>query len=106
MAKLWLALGLAMVVASLTLIIGLLQDTRIGTAVYRMLVSFVVFGAIGYIIAVMGEKFWGYQLTDLKSRGKKIDIISEEEPIGDSKPEKNFIPLTPDNLERLSGSEK
>lgn len=106
MAKLWFALGLAMVVASLTLIIGLLQDTRILTAIYRMFVSFIVFGTIGYLIAVTGEKFWGYRLTDLKSKGQKVDIISEEEPIGESKPEKNFIPLTPNNLERLSRSEK
>jgi len=107
MAKLWFALGLALVVAALTLIIGLLQDARIATVIYRMLVSFVVFGAIGYFLALAGGKFWADAVTDVKSKGKKVDIINEEEPVGDGErePDKQFVPLAPDNLERLSRSE-
>lgn len=102
MRKLWCSLGFALLVGTLTLITSILSDIRLSTSIYRFLVSFIVFGAAGYILAMTAEKIVKPDLAGLNSKGQKIDIISEQEPVSENNAEENsFIPFTPDNLERI-----
>jgi hypothetical protein len=100
--KLWFSLGLALLVGTLTLIAGFLSDVRLSSILFRFLISLVVFGLGGYILATLTEKFAIPALVNVKSKGQKIDIISEQELVSENNTEDNsFIPLTPDNLENI-----
>lgn len=67
------------------------------------MVSLGVFGIIGYIIAIIVEKYFKPGIETLNSKGQKIDIISKDEPIAENNGNDNsFVAFTPDNLERIS----
>ncbi|MDD4602105.1 hypothetical protein SDC9_06247 [bioreactor metagenome] len=110
MHKLRCALGLALIVGILTLITSFLSDIRLWTILYRFVISFILFGVLGYILASTAEKFALPGFKSVNVKGQKVDIISKEESTNennsaDSSKENLFIAFTPDNLERIPKSE-
>jgi hypothetical protein len=111
MLKQRLTLYLALTGSLLTVIIGLLNDVRLLTIGYRALVSMFIFALIGYVLGIMAEMFLRRLLADIKPKGQKIDITSEDNVIGvdylaeADDTETEFRPLTPDNFNRISSGQ-
>ena len=129
--KLRCAIGLALIAGVLTLMIGLTNGARSMTLFYRILVSLVLFGVLGYIYGFFAEKYWPMIMQLVKSTALENDAVVAEalpEPITgnettdeadllnamdeadlpdsadsiDAQP--SFIPLTPDRLETVPRS--
>lgn len=81
-----------------------MSDVRLSTTMYRFLVSFVIFGIIGYVLALtLEKKYTRNNLISSNTKGQNVDIVSEQELTGgDSSKQDSFIPLTPDKLEHIS----
>lgn len=112
MLKLRLTVGLALIAGALTALIGLIQDVRPLTVLYRCLTSMLIFGIGGFALGVMAEGFINNLLAAIKPKGQKIDIINRDELInvdeliGQPRPDNEFSPFTPDNFDRVSGNEQ
>lgn len=100
--------SLALIGSALTVIIGLLHDVRLSTIGYRALVSLFIFALIGYILGVTAEAFLMRLMENIKPKGQKIDIISEDDVTGmdeltaSADTDTEFRPLTPDNFNHLT----
>jgi len=97
--KLRFAVCLALVVGITTVIISVLNEARPMTILYRTIISISVFGVCGYFLGSAAETFLLSLLPPLKTRGQKIDIISEKE---NSDSPNTFDPFTPDKFEQIS----
>lgn len=102
MTKLRIALGLALISSVITSLVGILQGARLMTVLYRTCISLLIFSALGYLLGEFGPRFIGTLLRERKEISDKIDIVSQQQSTqqGDSK--SAFVPLTPENLERVS----
>lgn len=102
MLKLRIALCLALVVGTLTLANGILYGARAVTIIYRVVISFVVFGLAGYCLGIGIELF----LKSLLMKGtgqKQQDVInSDEQPTDERSSETAFSPFTSGNFEQIS----
>lgn len=102
MLKLYISLCLALVVGTLTLTNGILHDARMATIIYRVVISVVLFGIVGYGLGALGEKIYRELVAKDIAQGQDIDIVSEE-PINDEVvPESEFSPFASDNFEQIS----
>lgn len=106
MLKLRIALCLALVVGTLTLTNGLLHDARMATIIYRVVISVVLFGVIGYVLAVVGERFYKSVMEKNIAQGQPADIVSEQSSDDDknseSEAESEFSPFASDNFEQIA----
>ncbi len=100
--KLRVTLCVALIVGTLTLIIGLLRDARLVTILYRTGISVIIFGICGYMISNLVENYLIRFLSQSKPKGQKVDIVSEQEEVGVVHSEPIFSPFTSDSLERVS----
>lgn len=100
--KLRIALCLALVVGTLTLMNGILYGARIVTIIYRVVISVVVFGFAGYCIGVVFENFFKNLLVTKKAQGQHIDIVSEQQTSDELPNESGFSPFTSDNFQQIS----
>lgn len=102
--KLKFAACLALLVGTLTVIIGFVHDARPLTLLYRTAISLVVFGIAGYVIGSIGEKFLSRLVAVTPSDSGIHDAAmpgephTEQEEASSSAP---FTPFTPDNLARI-----
>lgn len=110
MLKLRIALCLALVVGTLTLTNGVLHDARVTTIIYRVMISVVLFGVVGYGLAVMGEKIYRELVAKNSNPGEEIEVVPEEQINIVSKeqtndevvPEAEFSPFASENFEQIS----
>ena len=110
MLKLYVALGLALVVGTLTLTNGIFYGARLMTIFYRVLISIAIFGIAGYFLGFAAEKFVNQLLLkDAAAHEQHIDVVSQEEEAETEKateeeglPENTFSPFASDNFEQIS----
>lgn len=102
MLKLRIALCLALVVGILTLINGILNDARMTTIIYRVVISIVIFGVVGYILGVVGEKIYKELVAENSVPGQHIDIVSEQPMNDEVVSESEFSPFASDSFEQIS----
>ena len=102
MLKLRIALCLALVVGTLTLINGVLYGARTVTIIYRVAISVVVFGFAGYSVGVVFENYLKKLYDKETAQGQQIDIVSEQQTIDELPNESGFSPFTSDNFQQIS----
>ncbi len=109
MLKLYVALGLALVVGTLTLTNGILHGARFMTIFYRVLISIAIFGIAGYFLGFAVEKFVNELLVkDAAANEQQIDIASQEEEAEtevaaeEGLTENTFSPFASENFEQIS----
>ena len=102
MQKLHIALCLALVVGTLTLINGILHGARIVTIIYRVAISVAAFLLAGYGIGVVFENFLKKILVKKQAQGQYIDIVSEQQTNDEIPNESGFSPFTSDNFQQIS----
>jgi hypothetical protein len=102
--KLKFTLCFALVAGILTIIVSILKDIRILTTLYRMLVSSVIFGIIGYILGYITENFLIVLVAKLKPKRQNIDIASGKETEDSlTQPVSNhFNPFNKDDFKHIS----
>lgn len=104
MLKLRIALLLALAVAALTAIVGLVQGARPLTVLYRVAITFAGFSLGGYVAFLAVEAYYRRRFADVKPKRQNIDIISKDgiiendELLNPAHASPQFSPLTPDNL--------
>lgn len=119
MLKIWLAIGLAVTVAVIVIIMGIMNHARFTVILYRTIVSIGIFASCGYILGMICEtNFLPYAKKLLETDVNNQDDHSaddmmqapdnEDENMDDfsadlSENEKNtdFAPFTTDNLKRV-----
>lgn len=108
MFKLRAALLLATLAGFITIISGILNDTRPVTALFRAGISAIVFGCCGFLISSMTETFWRRVSEKLNRKGQSVDIISDGDAGDDfafsqssQVAEEEFRPFTPDMVKRV-----
>ncbi len=108
MFKLRLSFLLSLITSSLTLLIGIINDGRLSTILYRTTVSMVLFAVFGYVLGEIIERFFQHQLRDdITKKGNIVDILSDNTYDETGKTTKHtaespqFQPLTPDNFENI-----
>lgn len=105
--KLRISLCLALIVGTLTLTYGMLQGARIATIIFRSIVSIVLFGFIGYGLGIIFERYWQKALKEKdKNEGQEIDIVSEQQPLGEVCSDSEFAPFTADNFQQVTRLEE
>ena len=110
MLKMRISLGLALVVAVLTAVVGLTQGVRPLTLLLRISVSLALFGLGSFLLSSLAEAWLKRRLAAANAKGRKIDITdtastSTDELINPSYTGHQFSPFNPDNFERLSTKE-
>ncbi len=111
MVKLYMALGLALLVAIFTAAAGLVQGARPLTILFRTAVSLGGFFLGGYLTATLLQFYLERRFGGIKPRGKSIDIISKEDIIENDEllnpqpraPE--FRPFVPGSFEQVTAKE-
>lgn len=115
--RIWLAIGLAAIVAVITIFMGIINQARFTVILYRTLISIGIFASFGYVMGVVGEKFFlsyvkkaleSEKLSDEKNEefiqnetneanisGDSLDSLKEEQK------EADFAPFTTDNFKRV-----
>lgn len=102
MFKLRVALGLALIVGTLTLTNGILYDARLITIFYRVLISLIIFGIAGYFLGIVAEKFLNGLLLKDNAQEQDMDVVRQQETIEDLPPENEFSPFASENFEQIS----
>lgn len=97
MLKLRIALCLALVVGTLTLLNGMLQGARLETVIYRMIISIAIFGFIGYGIGMIVESFLHKKLIE---KFQKNSL--QEEVLDKDMEESEFTPFTSNSFEQIT----
>ncbi|MBP2650240.1 MAG: hypothetical protein H6Q74_1065 [Firmicutes bacterium] len=107
MSRLRFVLILALVGGVLTTIFALYHDVRTTTIVYRALFSVILFGAIGYLLISIIERF--LKKPEPEILGQHIELSSDNAvgEIEQNYAEKNdadmkFNPFTPEQFDRIS----
>lgn len=101
MLKLRIAICLALFVGTLTMMIGLVNEARFTTIIYRTVVTFLFFGACGLVFGSIAERFLHDFLQRLTNRGQVAHVAQEEETLPDDDEAAGFSPFTPDNFEHI-----
>jgi len=108
MLKLWISLGLALVVAVLTATFGLMQGARPLTVLYRAGITFAGFALGGYLAGLAAEGYLRRRFADVKPKRQSVDIISKDgiiandELLNPAHASPQLGPLTPDSFEQLT----
>lgn len=112
MLKIWLAIGLAAIVAVITMLMGLINQARFTVILYRTIISIAVFGSCGYLMGIVFDKKIMPYIIRLNS--KQEQEISEnqsleenmdnnrDETVSEKIEATAFAPFTADNLNRVS----
>lgn len=102
--KLKIAICFALIAGILTIIVSILKDIRILTTLYRMVVSAVIFGLVGYICGYITDNFLKVLLEKLKPAGENIDITTEPKVMESPSQvvSNNFSPFTKNDFEHIS----
>jgi hypothetical protein len=108
--KLRIALCLALIVGTLTLINGIVYDARLETILYRVLTSIVLFGVLGYILGAVGERLYrdliAKYIVDKKQEEEQeedgIDTLHEQEIDNIVNSESEFSPFASSSFEQIS----
>ena len=96
------SLCLALVVGTLTLANGLWNSARIVTIVYRVAISGVIFGIVGYGLGIMFENLLKDILLKQTIQRQQVNTDSEQQT-NEAKPTDNgFSPFTSENFEQIS----
>lgn len=104
MVKIKIAFTFAMLACILTAVCALSEQARIVTILYRMAVSMLLFGFLGYFSAAFIQRQVERKLRVTTEKGQKIDISQNPQtdklaPVGQNT---NFSPLTAENLEHIT----
>ncbi len=113
--KIWLAIGLALTVAMIIILMGIMNQARFTVILYRTIFSIGIFASCGYIIGMVCEtRFLPYAKklleTDVNNQyDNEMKTIDEEEASIDVDPEHlteeqkeaEFAPFTTDNLKHV-----
>lgn len=125
MLKIWLAIGLAVSAAVVSMIAGIMHGTRLPVVLYRVFVSAVCLGGTGFLVGVLYERkilpylaakvLTGNKETngkdvaaqsDSKTDHKTGDIGNIDETQDDNsevqEEPSDFAPFTTDNFKRVS----
>jgi len=100
--KLRIAWCLALVVGTLTLINGILYDARLVTIFYRVAISIVVFGLVGYGAGIIIENFLKKLLVKKAAEDQHIKVASEQQTADELPNESEFSPFTSGNFQQIS----
>ena len=106
MLKLRIALGLALIVGTLTLTNGLLQGARAATIVYRTIISVVIFGFMGYGLGFITERYFGKVMEKDINKGQEIDVVSEEQSLEELSSKSEFAPFIAENFQKMKRPEE
>lgn len=110
MLKIWLAAGLAAIVAVITIVTGFLNQARFIVILYRTVISLIISGCIGYAAGVFFQRVWLPYLLR-KNIEKEQSVMKAEVPQTEENPEEamnentektEFAPFTAENLNRVS----
>lgn len=101
MFKLRIALCLALIVGTLTLLNGMLQGARLETVIYRFIISISIFGFIGYGLGIIVERFLRHRAAIYLEKEQKKDSLEEDNP-GDSE----FAPFTANSFQQVKRPEE
>jgi Na+/glutamate symporter len=101
--KLRIALCLALIVGTLTLLNGMLQGARLETVIYRIIISIAIFGIIGYVLGIIVERFLQKKL-EVKNRdqGQKEESVNEEQFLDDLPKDSEFAPFTSNSFQQIT----
>lgn len=124
MLKIWLAIGLAVSAAVVSMIAGIMHGTRLPVVLYRVFVSAVCLGGTGFLVGVLYErKILPYLAAKVLTGNKEtnenaaaqsdsetdhetcdignIDEIQDDNSEAQEEPS-DFAPFTTDNFKRVS----
>ena len=104
MVKLKIAFAFAMLACILTATSAILGEARIVTILYRMGVSMLIFGSIGYFSTNFIQQQVAHKLRVATEQRQKNDI-SQNQPndeLASVGQKNNFSPLTAENLEHIT----
>ncbi|MDT8901318.1 hypothetical protein [Anaeroselena agilis] len=108
MVKLYIALGLALVVTVVTAAVGLAKGVRLPTVLYRSAISLVGCALAAYLAAYLAEGYYRRRFGGIKPGRNKVDIISKDgiidndELLNPSHATPQFNPMDPESLEHVS----
>ncbi len=102
MLKLYISLCLALVVGTLTLTNGILHDARLAIIAYRVVISVVLFGIIGYALGIVGEKFYREMIAKSREHRQDSEVVSTKSNDHEVIPESEFSPFASDSFEQIS----
>jgi len=111
MIKLRISLGLALVVAILTAIVGLVQGARLITVFYRTVISLAGFSLGSYLAISLIEMYLKRRFDGVNPKRQKLDIISKDgiiendELLNPSHAAPQFSPFVPENFEQITAKE-
>lgn len=102
--KLKVTVCFALIAGFLTIIVSILKDIRILTTLYRMFISAIIFGVIGYLCGYITENYLNVLLAKLNSKGQNLDLVSEKEDEDSlTQPVSNhFSPFNKNDFEHIS----
>lgn len=103
--KLRVSLILAVAASILTISVGLFNGIATTAIVYRTLVSTVLFSVLGYICGQFAERFLQQEVDKPEMKGQNFDIIANEDQEAEL-PVSEFTPLSPDNFENITLTQK
>lgn len=104
MFKLKFTVCFASIAGFLTIIVSILKDIRVLTTLYRMSISVIIFGIIGYLCGYVTENYLNVLVDKLNPKGQNLDTISEKEDTDSvTQPEPNhFSPFNKNDFEHIS----
>jgi lysylphosphatidylglycerol synthetase-like protein (DUF2156 family) len=104
MVKLKIAFTFAMLACILTAVCALAEQARIVTILYRMAVSMLLFGFLGYFSIDFIQQQVERKLRGRTEPGQKINISQnpQTDKLGPVGQKTSFSPLTAENLERIT----
>ena len=105
MLKLRIALCLALIVGSLTLLNGFLYGARTMTILYRVIISVVIFAFVGYGFGIIIENFL-QRLLNNSIEKEEQNVIEKGEGSEELPVAAEFNPFTSDNFEQISRPEE
>ncbi len=79
-----------------------MHDVRMATIAYRVVISVVLFGIIGYALGFMGERIYRELIAKIHVQEPQTDIVIEEHSNDEVVPESEFSPFASDSFEQIS----
>jgi hypothetical protein len=104
--KLRIALCLALIVGTLTLLNGTLQGARLETVIYRFIISIAIFGFIGYGLGIIVERFLQHTVAKNLEQEQEKDSLKDDKPSEDSPGDSEFAPFTADSFQQVKRPEE
>lgn len=103
--KLRVSLVLAFATSILTILVGFSNGIATTAILYRTLVSLVLFSVLGYICGQFAERFLQQEVDKPEMTGQNLDIIANVDQEAEL-PVSEFKPLSPDNFENITLTQK